>query len=107
MGQYKLRLGDGTELTVDGNSLHTWAADEQAAVQTRSGWKPLRDILAKAQERAASRAEAPQRGTPPPSTSELPSLRLAQTSDEGPQDGEVWDDEVYDDGMSVMDIGLL
>src|SRR5688572_13600076 len=99
MANYKLRLGDGTELLVDGNSLHTWTADDNAKVQTRSGWRPLREVLAAAQERSSSRAAAAQGEKPPPPMSELPSLKLRDTDDEPVDDADLYDgDEYYDDG---------
>ncbi len=74
MGQrYKLRLGDGTVLSVDQDGLRTWAADRRAMVQGVGSWRwqPLQEVLA--EEEAAARllrALVPpkprQEATPPP-----------------------------------------
>ncbi len=74
MGQrYKLRLGDGTVLSVDQNGLKTWAADGRAMVQGVGSWRwqPLQEVLAEEEAAARlSRALVPpkprQEATPPP-----------------------------------------
>lgn len=72
--RYKLRLGDGTVLSVDSDGLRTWAADSRATVQAVGSWRwqPLQEVLA--EEEAAARllkALVPpkprQEVTPPPS----------------------------------------
>jgi len=71
--QYKLRLGDGTVLSVDSDGLRTWAGDGRATVQAVGSWRwqPLQEVLA--EEAAAARlarALVPpkprQEVTPPP-----------------------------------------
>ena len=70
---YKLRLGDGTVLSVDQDGLRTWAADSRAQVQAIGSWRwqPLREVLAE-EEAAARLARAlipptpRQEATPPP-----------------------------------------
>jgi hypothetical protein len=69
---YKLRLGDGTVLTVDPSELRTWLADDRAAVLIAGTqeWRPLREFLAE-EESAARLARAlvppaPRRGPAPP-----------------------------------------
>jgi hypothetical protein len=75
--RYRLRLGDGTILTVDQDGLHTWLADGKAAVQVAGTqeWRPLREFLAE-EESAARLARAlvpPEpRRAPAPSPPEVP-----------------------------------
>src|SRR4029453_13366282 len=59
--RYKLRLGDGTVLGVDHDSLSTWAVDGKARVQVGDSrqWYPLKEFLAA--ERWAARRAARQR----------------------------------------------
>jgi hypothetical protein len=69
--RYKLRLGDGTVLSVDADGLKTWAADGRATVQAVGSWRwqPLQEVLAE-EEAAARLARAlvppTQRGEPTP-----------------------------------------
>jgi hypothetical protein len=53
--RYKVRLGDGTVLSVDSNGLRTWAGDGRATVQAVGSWRwqPLQEFLA--EEEAAAR----------------------------------------------------
>ena len=53
--RYKLRLGDGTVLSVDSDGLRTWSSDGRATVQAIGSWRwqPLQDVLA--EEEAAAR----------------------------------------------------
>jgi hypothetical protein len=90
--RYKLRLGDGTVLTVDPDGLRTWQTDGKASVQVAGTqvWRPLREYLAE-EESAARLARAlvppePRRApvTSPPELSpsdlpppELPPLELS------------------------------
>jgi hypothetical protein len=57
--RYKLRLGDGTILTVDQDALRTWLTDGRATVQVAGTqeWRPLRQFLAD-EESAARLARA-------------------------------------------------
>jgi len=57
--RYKLRLGDGTVLTVDLDGLRTWLTDGRATVQVSGTqeWRPLRAVLAE-EESAARLARA-------------------------------------------------
>jgi hypothetical protein len=59
--RYKLRLGDGTILGVDHESLSTWAVDAKAMVQAADSrqWCPLKEFLAA--ERLAARRAARQK----------------------------------------------
>jgi hypothetical protein len=95
---YKLRLGDGTLLAVDEKGLHTWLADEDALVQAggSNAWRSLKDVVA-----TLARRSGPDDGvaiipfkpqSPPPPASQMPSLRLAESNDDGPSD----DDDIYD-----------
>jgi hypothetical protein len=76
---YKVRLGDGTVLTVDKDGLHTWLSDGTAAVQVAGTqvWRPLREFLAE-EESAARLARAlvppePRRApAPSPAPPEVP-----------------------------------
>jgi len=69
---YKLRLSDGTVLTVDHDALSTWTVDDGAMVQgADSRWLPLREFLAEA-EAAASKAA--RRNATPPTVNERPAL---------------------------------
>jgi len=70
---YKLRLGDGTVLSVDQDGLKTWAADRRATVQAVGSWRwqPLHEVLAEEEAAARlARALVPptprQETTPPP-----------------------------------------
>ncbi len=56
---YKLRLADGTVLTVDQDGLRTWLTDERATVQIAGTqeWRPLRQFLLE-EESAARLARA-------------------------------------------------
>jgi hypothetical protein len=70
--RYKLRLGDGTVLTVDLDGLRTWLTDGRATVQVSGTqeWRPLREFLAD-EESAARLARAlvppePRRAPAPP-----------------------------------------
>ena len=82
---YKLRLGDGTVLSVDNDGLRTWAADGRATVQAVGSWRwqPLQEVLAE-QEAAArlARALVPpkprQELTAPPAAPPLPPLELPE-----------------------------
>lgn len=77
--RYRLRLGDGTELTVDQDGLGTWLKDSGARVQVAGTqeWRPLRQFLADAESAARlaralvppqpRRAPAPPPEVPPPS----------------------------------------
>jgi hypothetical protein len=110
---FKVRLGDGTELAVDTVGLRTWSMDEHAVVQTKNGWRPLKEVLA-----YVDRPPQPDDGIaiipfkkldkepmrPPPQTSELASLRLAAGSDD---DDVVEDDEIYDDGPGAVGIAWM
>ena len=53
--RYKLRLGDGTVVSVDQDGLRTWAGDGRAMAQAvgTQAWRPLQDVLA--EEEAAAR----------------------------------------------------
>ena len=53
--RYKLRLGDGTVVSVDSDGLRTWAGDGRAMAQAvgTQAWRPLQDVLA--EEEAAAR----------------------------------------------------
>jgi len=53
--RYKLRLGDGTVVSVDSDGLRTWAGDGRAMAQAvgTQAWRPLLDVLA--EEEAAAR----------------------------------------------------
>ena len=53
--RYKLRLGDGTVVSVDQDGLRTWAGDGRAMAQAvgTQQWRPLQDVLA--EEEAAAR----------------------------------------------------
>jgi hypothetical protein len=57
--RYKLRLGDGTVLSVDLDGLRTWLTDGRATVQVSGTqeWRPLREVLAE-EESAARLARA-------------------------------------------------
>jgi len=104
---FKLRLGDGTELAVDHQGLRTWSIDEQAVVQTKNGWRALKEVLA-VLDRPPSTDDGvgiipfkkldqePRR--PPPATGELASLKFA----DAPEDDGVYEDEVYDQGPGVV-----
>jgi hypothetical protein len=81
---YKLRLGDGTVLSVDLDGLKTWAADSRATVQAVGSWRwqPLREILAE-QEAAAKLARAlipptPRQGATPPPPVAPPSPQVTE-----------------------------
>jgi len=75
--RYKLRLGDGTVVSVDADGLKTWVGDRRAMAQAvgTPHWRPLRDVIA--EEEAAerlSRALVPPKprgepATPPPPAS--------------------------------------
>ena len=53
--RYKVRLGDGTVLSVDSDGLRTWAGDARATAQAIGSWRwqPLQEVLA--EEEAAAR----------------------------------------------------
>jgi hypothetical protein len=74
---YKLRLGDGTVVTVDQDGLRTWLTDARAAVHVpgTQEWRPLRQFVAD-EESAARLARAlvpPEpRRKPAPSPPEVP-----------------------------------
>ncbi len=78
--RYKVRLGDGTVVTVDKDGLGTWLSDGGAAVQVAGtqAWRPLRDFMAE-EESAARLARAlippePKRApAPSPAPTPLPS----------------------------------
>jgi len=81
---YKLRLGDGTVLSVDLDGLKTWAADSRATVQAVGSWRwqPLREVLAE-QEAAAKLARAlipptPRQGATPPPPVTPPSPQVTE-----------------------------
>jgi hypothetical protein len=65
--RYKLRLADGTVLTVDQDGLRTWLTDERATVQVAGTqeWRPLRQFLAD-EDSAARLARALVPPTPRP-----------------------------------------
>ena len=91
---YKLRLGDGTVLSVDQDGLRTWAADGAAMVQIVGSWRwqPLHQVLAE-EETAARLARAlvpptPTRQAPAPSQVEPASPRLAESAFGGLSFGE-------------------
>ena len=67
--RYKVRLGDGTVVSVDGDGLRTWAGDSRATVQVigSSRWQLLQEVLAE-EEAAARLAQAL---VPPPSREEV------------------------------------
>ena len=46
--RYKVRLGDGTVLSVDSDGLKTWAGDARATAQAIGSWRwqPLAQVLA-------------------------------------------------------------
>jgi len=46
--EYKLRLGDGTVVTVDEQGLRTWVVDGKAMAQATGSqhWRPLKEVLA-------------------------------------------------------------
>ena len=73
--RYKLRLGDGTVLLVDRDSLGTWLVDRSATVQsdTSGRWRPLKEVVAR--QRAAARRESRSR----PSLHESAPPRRAST----------------------------
>ncbi len=108
MSKYKVRLGDGTILAVDRDSLASLAVDQKAAVKTRSGWRLLKEILAQTQEpQPVSRVDRGSSNVPPPSTAELPSLRLAETREEADGSGEdVYEGDGWEDADPI-DIGWL
>jgi len=90
---YKLRLSDGTLLAVDLDGLRAWQTDEGATVQTRTGWRPLKDALAQEGAPRPDDGIIPLKPESPPS--ERPSLRFAQTDDEE-LDGDLYDGDLYD-----------
>src|SRR5438552_4125244 len=67
--QFKLRLRDGTVLSVDHDGLRTWLLDDKVMVQPpgSSRWRPLRQLLAQ-ESLDAQRAPAP--AAPVPSAPE-------------------------------------
>lgn len=69
--RYKLRLGDGTLLSVDSDALRNWESDAGAMAQLVGSWRwqPLRDVLA--EEDAAARLA--QALTPPPAKPDVAS----------------------------------
>ncbi len=85
--RYKLRLGDGTVLSVDSDGLRTWAGDGRATVQVVGSWRwqPLREVLAEEDAAARlARALVPPQArpqvtpTPPPPTPPPPPLELPE-----------------------------
>lgn len=52
--RYKVRLGDGTFLTVDLEGLRAWVGDRRAVVQAVGSqqWRPLADVLAEEEQQA-------------------------------------------------------
>ena len=113
---FKLRLGDGTELVVDHDGLRTWAVDEKATVQTKKGWRSLRDVLAhldrppkpddgepviglKKLEGETRRAQVP-----PPATGELKTLSFADSGEDEPPAEE---DEYLYEGPTVLGTAWL
>jgi len=78
--RYKLRLGDGTVVSVDSDGLRTWVEDRRAMAQAvgTPHWRPLRDVIAEedAAERLSRALVPPKpRGepvTPPPPASPPP-----------------------------------
>ena len=98
---FKLRLGDGTTMAVDHAGLRTWTADDEATVQTKAGWRPLREVLA-----VLERPPEPGEGLgvirlkpldppkPPPSTHELATLRFRETP-ESEEPDDVYDEDIY------------
>jgi hypothetical protein len=89
--RYKLRLGDGTVLSVDSEGLRAWADDLEATVQAIGSWRwqPLQEVLA--QDEAAARlaqalvpptprgAPAPPPPAAGPVSGTAPSPRAAQS----------------------------
>ena len=76
--RYKLRLGDGTVLSVDSDGLRTWAGDARATVQAVGSyrWQSLQEVLAEEEAAARlARALVPPKPrnevTPPPATPAL------------------------------------
>jgi hypothetical protein len=75
--RYKLRLGDGTSLSVDIDGLRSWAAQDPRAVAQAGGspqWRPIREILVE-EENAARLLRAlipPQTKKDAPAPPELP-----------------------------------
>lgn len=70
--RYKVRLGDGTVLSVDSDGLRAWAGDARATAQAIGSWRwqPLQEVLAEEEAAARlSRALVPpqgrEAGTPP------------------------------------------
>ena len=70
--RYKVRLGDGTVLSVDSDGLKTWAGDARATAQAIGSWRwqPLAQVLAE-EEAAARLSQAlvppqPREGVAPP-----------------------------------------
>jgi hypothetical protein len=71
--RYKLRLANGTVLTVDEDGLRTWLTDDGATVQVAGTqeWRPLRQFLAD-EESAARLARALVPPTPRPAKAMVP-----------------------------------
>jgi hypothetical protein len=109
---FKLRLGDGTTMAVDHQGLRTWTADHEATVQTKAGWRPLREVLA-VLDRPPQPGEGEQvirlkplsdgSAKPPPSTQELSTLRFASSDDDA---DEVYEEDVYE-GPTVLSTAWL
>jgi len=74
--RYKVRLGDGTFLTVDLEGLRAWVGDRRAVVQAVGSqqWRPLADVLAEEQQQARLLRALiqPQPRTAKPATADVP-----------------------------------
>jgi hypothetical protein len=80
--RYKVRLGDGTVISVDQDRLRTWAGDGRAMAQAvgTQAWRPLQDLLVE-EEAAARLARAlippqPRQEATPASPLEIPEFDL-------------------------------
>jgi len=85
--RYKLRLGDGTVVSVDSDGLRTWAGDGRAMAQAvgTQAWRPLLDVLAEEEAAARlARALVPPKprqeatAPPPPPAPVAPPLELPE-----------------------------
>ncbi len=85
--RYKVRLGDGTVVSVDLDGLRTWAGDGRAVAQVvgTQAWRPLQDVLAEEETAARlARALVPPKPrqqatpTPPPRAPVAPPLELPE-----------------------------
>ena len=80
--RYKLRLKDGSLLTVDRDDLAAWLMDDEAMVQAvgSADWRPLAEFLAEPRAPVAR----------PAKLSELPAIPLKPLDDEKPVAAEKW-----------------